>query len=368
MRSSLKNLTQKLSLNTGLTIPEIFQQKYIPSLNGLRAIAIAFVILDHLRYGHNCPCTVYSFSNYLAVGSFGVQIFFVISGFLITGLLLKEKVQTSTINLKKFYVRRAIRIIPAFYFFLVVMIVLKSINIAHVNNPAIIASFLFVSNFGNFHSQWLVAHTWSLSVEEQFYLLWPLVLIFLPRKYYFVLAGVIIYNLFYYYLRYYHPLFVLRFFLITAPALVTGAALSIALYKGWLKNIHRTLIHPIFALSLAFAAIIYLPRAFKFAPFFYTPFDYILSSLFIGIFIYHAVNCNPKSLLFRVLNFSVINYIGVLSYSIYLWQQPFFASQANYRIYPYWAEFPKNMILILIAALMSYYLIEKPFLRLKKHF
>ena len=368
MRSSFKNLTEQLSLNTGLSIPGIFQQKRIQSLNGIRALAILFVMIDHVRYGVICPCVFYSLNDYMSVGNFGVQIFFVISGFLITGLLLKEKVQTGSIDLKKFWLRRVIRIVPAFYFFILVIILLKYFQIAVVSNNAILASALFVSNFGNIHSQWLMAHSWSLSVEEQFYLFLPLILIFLPRRYYFIFIVIIIYYMLYYYLRHYPVLFVFRFFFITAPGLLIGALLAIALYKNWLIKIHHKLMHPIFAFSLIFAILIYLPRAFDFMPVFYRPLDYILSSLFIATFIYYAVYCGKKNVLYKVLNFSVISYIGVLSYSLYLWQQPFFAKISNYHVYPYWTVFPKNVIFVIIAALISYYMIERPFLRLKKHF
>ena len=368
MRLSGGSFAQTLSLDTGLSIPAVFQQKLIPSLNGLRAVAIAFVLFDHIRYGLNCPPFIYGVNEYLPFGSFGVQIFFVISGFLITGLLLKEKVQTGAINLKKFYLRRITRIFPAFYFYIIIILILKYIHVASVNDKAVIASSLFVSNVGRYYNAWLVGHTWSLSVEEQFYLCWPLLLVFLPRKYYFLIIAAVVYTVFYYYMRYYHPLFVLRFFLLLAPALLSGSLLAIALYKGWLKKAHRILMHPVFAFSLVFAMLIYLPRTFGVAPYLYTPFDYILSSIFIAIFTYYTVHCDPGKILYKALNFVAISYIGVLSYSIYLWQEFFFASSDNFYIHPYWTAFPLNIILLFMVAFISYNLIEKPFLTLKKHF
>jgi peptidoglycan/LPS O-acetylase OafA/YrhL len=237
-----------------------------------------------------------------------------------------------------------------------------------VDDRAVVASSLFVSNFGRYYNAWLVGHTWSLSIEEQFYLCWPLLLVFLPRKYYFLIIGAIAYSVFYYYMRYYHPLFMLRFFLLLAPALLSGSLLAIALYKDWLKKAHHILMHPVFAFSLVFAILIYLPRTFEFASFFYIPFDYILSSIFITIFTYYAIHCDPKKLLYKVLNFSAIVYIGILSYSIYLWQELFFASSDNFYIHPYWTAFPLNIILLFMMAFISYNLVERPFLTLKRHF
>lgn len=369
MRSSFKNLTQKLSLNEGLTIPEIFQGKSIPSLNGLRAVAIFCVIAQHIKRTANCPCIFYKVDQLVPIGSFGVQIFFVISGFLITGLLLKEKVQTGTISFRRFYWRRVIRILPAFYFFLLVILICKNLHFIHVDNEGLLASALFYMNFLKLPDSWVVAHSWSLSVEEQFYLIWPMIMVFLPRKYYFVIVITLLYSIFYYYLRYNHFLFMFRGFLINAPALIAGALLAIGLYKGWFTKIHKKLLHPIFAFSLMIAAIIYIPRSYQFAPFFYRPFDYILSSVFMAAFVYYTIYSGPKNWIYKILNLSVISYIGILSYSIYLWQQPFMSLPDVYHgEHVYWTRVPQNLLFIFIAALISYYVVERPFLKLKKHF
>src|ERR1700748_2315845 len=137
MRSSVSNLIEKLSLDDGLSIPGIFQEKYIPSLNGLRAVAIFCVVAQHIKHASNCPCVFFKVDHLVPIGSFGVQIFFVISGFLITGLLLKEKVQTGTISFKGFYWRRVIRILPAFYFFLLVILICKNLHFIHVDNEGL---------------------------------------------------------------------------------------------------------------------------------------------------------------------------------------------------------------------------------------
>lgn len=353
------------SLDKGLSIPSVFQQKYIPSLNGLRAVAILLVVAEHLKYGDYCPGIFFVLSRYLALGSFGVQIFFVLSGFLITGLLLKEKVETSRIALKKFYLRRMLRIVPAFYFYLGFIILFKCLYIVYAGNEAILASGLFVINFIKAPNSWLTGHSWSLAVEQQFYLVLPLLIVFLPRKYPFVIIAVTLYYIFYYYLRYYHFLFIFRGFLFTAPALMAGALLSVALFKGWLKNMHGILMHPVFAFSLLFAAMSFLPRSFNFAPLFFYPFDYLVSSLLIAVFIYYIVHCDAKNIVYKVLNFPVISYLGVLSYSLYLWQEPFLARAENYQVKPFWTAYPLNLLFVVTAALLSYYLVERPFLRLK---
>ena len=331
-------------------------------------MAILFVIIGHIKFGLNYPAFFYNLSQFIEFGSLGVQVFFVISGFLITGLLLKEKAATGTIDLGNFYTRRSLRIFPVFFIYIIVISLLKFFHIAIVNSKAILAALLLITNFGNFHSQWLIAHSWSLAVEQQFYFCWPIAVVFMPRKYTYIFAGIIIYYLLYYYLRHYPLLYIVRGFVMVAPPIVLGATLSIALFKGWLTKVHSILMHPLFAFSLFYAVAMYIPRAFNTAPLFYIPLDYILSSFFIVVFLYYAIHCSSSNPVYKILNFPVITYIGILSYSIYIWQQPFFSTENSFQIYPVWARFPVNIVLAFIMAFISYNLIEKPFLTLKKHF
>lgn len=149
---------------------------YRPWLDSIRALSIILVLLQHMPVGQ---------MTLLNFGGTGVGVFFVLSGYLITGLLLKEASETHRIALKKFYIRRAARLLPALA--LVVLIVdpifwslgryeeiLASLYaLGYVSNYAIILLRQYTPAFG---------HTWSLSVEEHFYLAWPLVLIWLLRK------------------------------------------------------------------------------------------------------------------------------------------------------------------------------------------
>src|SRR5581483_2233128 len=140
--------------------------KRIPSLDGLRAISISLVIAGHwaeLRYHSDVAG---------AFANLGVRIFFIISGYLITTLLLKEHDKTSTIALREFYVRRAYRILPAAAVFMVPVFLIfwKELTWFHAAAAA-----LYLANF-DFTHPWFLGHLWSLSVEEQFYFLWPGVL------------------------------------------------------------------------------------------------------------------------------------------------------------------------------------------------
>jgi peptidoglycan/LPS O-acetylase OafA/YrhL len=157
--------------------------KRIPSLDGLRAISISLVVAGHWVELHYKSDVAGAFAN------LGVRIFFVISGYLITTLLLEERARRATIRLRDFYVRRAYRILPAamLYMFPVFAIFRHELRWYHAAAAA-----LYLTNFDYAHP-WFVGHLWSFSVEEQFYFLWPGVLKKWYRHRVAILVGVIVF-------------------------------------------------------------------------------------------------------------------------------------------------------------------------------
>src|SRR5208337_4189358 len=154
-------------------------------LDGIRALAVIAVMIQHFD-----PGTV----RWIKLGHVGVRVFFVLSGFLITGILLQAR-QSAEIDglskwrvLRNFYARRFLRIFPIYY---LVILVTWVAGIAEMResvgwNLSYLSNFYFYQRgTGNYS----VTHLWSLAVEEQFYLLWPLLILFLPRKW---LAGAIV--------------------------------------------------------------------------------------------------------------------------------------------------------------------------------
>jgi peptidoglycan/LPS O-acetylase OafA/YrhL len=135
----------------------------IPSLDGLRAISVSLVLFGHLaRAGH----TPSSMSVYAGAG---VQMFFVISGYLITTILLKEHHRTATIDLRQFYIRRAYRILPPASVFMLFVLVMYWRQFRWIDIGAML---LYLINYDS-GRPWVIGHLWSLGVEEQFYFLWP---------------------------------------------------------------------------------------------------------------------------------------------------------------------------------------------------
>jgi peptidoglycan/LPS O-acetylase OafA/YrhL len=139
----------------------------------------SFVLISHFHIGYQrffAPDTLIH-TTLSSFGYFGVKIFFVISGYLITLLMLKEEERTGRVNLRQFYIRRAFRILPAAIAFMVAVFIYNGSDISLADK---ILSFLFLENYAN-PADWRVRHMWSLGVEEQFYLLWPLLFIAWPR-------------------------------------------------------------------------------------------------------------------------------------------------------------------------------------------
>ncbi len=324
----------------------------IPSLDGLRTISVALVITAHF---------LPAFGNYSNVGMLGVKFFFVISGFLITGLLLKEIDKTSTVNPIKFYFRRTLRIFPPYYFYLLVIFAAVKFNVISFTE-SFAPSLTYTSNY-LVPNTWYLLHTWSLSVEEQFYLIFPFVLIFLgKRKIAWLLGGLIVicpflrladYQLF----SESAKMWIYYGFHANADGLATGCLLAV-FYERLHKN---DLYLKILGSRLFFIAPILLvivnstiePRRF------YLGASFTISNALIALCIDWAITNYKSNFVGRLLNTAPMEQIGVMSYSIYLWQQPFL----NHDNVLWFNEFPYNLIGIALFSSLSYFLVEKFSLR-----
>ena len=145
----------------------------VPSLDGLRAISALFVVFEHLCLSGTLPF----YQTFVDFGNLGVRTFFLISGFIITTLLCKEKARTGTISLRGFYTRRCFRILPIWATYLGLIIIGLSITQRAPPLRDVLAVLSFNSDYLRPETVDL-GHMWSLSVEEKFYLLWPLIMVF----------------------------------------------------------------------------------------------------------------------------------------------------------------------------------------------
>jgi peptidoglycan/LPS O-acetylase OafA/YrhL len=346
----------------------------IPSLDGLRAISIAMVLGEHAinavyrnnHSGHDYDGPWKALCN----GGLGVSTFFTISGFLITLLLLRELKKTGKISLTDFYIRRAFRIWPAFYFYIACVVVLGKLGYLAIGHRALLAACFFVFNYVPNVGTWWVAHSWSLSVEEQFYFFWPALLVLLGRRRSAIAAVSL---------------------LAIVPAIRVAETLLLPSNNRFIVNMwqmgHTRLDSLMFGCAIALAygdqrfqralnsafrfgapwiALLYLfiiaPYSTRFHSTLYqSAIGYTLDSLFVSVLILWVVQ-HASSLPGRVLNSKPLIHIGLISYSLYLWQQMFLVG-ANKT---WTGRFPLNILCAFLMAELSFYAIERPFLRLRK--
>lgn len=335
---------------------------YRPALDGLRALAIVAVLLYHT-------------GGLLPGGTVGVDLFFVLSGFLITTLLLEERSATGSLSLRSFYHRRVIRLLPALVVLLAVFLLLSAVVATAVQGSLGKDLFGVVAGIGYFSNIAMTAepttismpaelrHLWSLAAEEQFYLVWPVVLCF-------VLRGRVRVAL-----------------IVVGAGAVLMSARQFQLYAdgaSWerigfgidTRNV-SILAGCMLALLLALpgrprlekAAWLGPPAAACVVAFFFVDFG---RQLFAGPLIVFAICCamlilgvlDGRSPLARALSLSPIVFVGRLSYSLYLWHFPVFVILEVNKPGVVPAAVPAIAITVALA-LASYYLIEVPFLRRK---
>jgi peptidoglycan/LPS O-acetylase OafA/YrhL len=336
----------------------------IPSLDGLRAISILLVIVAHSSQ---------SFAQWIRIpaGSLllfahtGVSVFFVISGFLITSLLLKELHATGAISLKRFYVRRAFRIFPPFYLYLAIIFALALAGVFHTPLRAFFFAAIYTSNYyfgpgGGFVG---LQHIWSLSVEEQFYLLWPAALLLLGKRRAVYLAGFLILIsplsrvATYFALAPEHRAMVDRMFHSSVDTIMFGCLLALLWQNDGFNRRLRSWINPwSMAGSVLFLFLLdpLLDHCFR------GGYDLTIGMTLEGIgicLITLYVVRFPQTVPGRILNTPVLRHIGLISYSLYLWQNILTGEADKY--------FPLNVAAILACAEISYWAVERPSLRLR---
>ncbi len=333
----------------------------IPSLDGLRALSITLVIFSHLLGTAGFPLGGRAFGAAGDVGYLGVRVFFVISGYLITTLLLKEHGKTGTISLVGFYARRAFRIFPAFYAFIMAMAIADALGAISLRDRDVIHALTYTMNY-HYERSWELGHLWSLSIEEQFYLLWPaLVLLVKPRwTGQVALAMVVLAPV----MRA-AALFVLpgsdvimEAYPCVMDAIAAGSLLAVAQTRlDRSERYQRFLRSPWFLVVPAAVVLANIPLGI--AAIDYTT-DISVMNLGLALVVDRCVRID-RGPIFELLNTRALVWVGTMSYSIYLWQEPFLNHYAS-STYTAW---PVNLILAMICAVASYHLVEKPFFGLR---
>lgn len=354
---------------------------YFHNLNGLRFIAAFCVIICHVELIKK----YYNIDNFRAetifLGGLGVDLFFVLSGFLITFLLLKEKEQFLKVDYRSFYMRRVLRIWPLYY-----VIIFLSLFI--LPNFEIFSLPLLHDKF-NFSTDWLyillffilmlpnvlfvikpihfAAQTWSIGTEEQFYLIWPLLISKTERHKVLFLSVIVLYWSFHFLINSsffddFRLMGIFRNFynLFKIDVLTIGAFAAILCFE---KNTILDKIINIKVFIITIFLILY----------FYTNENLFIERIVYSLlFVSLILNLVNLKLLSTVLEFKVINYLGKISYGIYMYHLILIVLIINILIklncFNNIVLYVLSFTLTIVVSSLSYEYFEKPFLKLKRKY
>lgn len=350
------------------------RRPHLTQLDGLRALAVLAVVLTHYLPERNWPLGVYW-------GGYGVRLFFVLSGFLITGILLRSRGfiasgQRPSFALRQFYVRRFLRIFPIYYVTLAIIVVLAipqaraSIlwNVSYLSN-------VYFARRGEFDG--LTSHLWSLSVEEQFYLFWPWLIFFMPSRFLLpsIVAGIAVAPLFRVIGKVLGANDVALWVLTPAllDTLCLGALLAYVSADSSIRHSSRKNVCRVFlVVGLLLTCLVEMPSLFPQD----SLFAWFAKDLGKGLLFTWMVGSAAQGftgVAGRILTWQPIVYLGKISYGIYLFHPfvPWICSKLTGASFvigsPVLASFFYAAITI-AAASLSWEMFEKRVNDLKRHF
>lgn len=365
---------------------------FFPNLNGLRFISALIVLISHVELiksamGLN---NKYKLMEQLNLGGFGVYFFFVLSGFLITYLLLNEKYENKTISIKDFYVRRILRIWPLYYLIVIAgFFILPHIDVIKLNfysdhflklfNENLILYLLILPNlaFSIFSAVPHIGQSWSIGVEEQFYLFWPLIIKkFKPtiNLILLILFSIISLKLLFFFISNnysnFNGIIIFKKFIAMSKfeSMIIGAFGAIILFEKKEKLLSIFLNKNLFYFSvLSFFPLNY----FIFYNVLQNGIHIIISFMFLVI----ILNLVHKPKYKTLLENKILNYLGSISYGIYMYHLmviPFVIAvfkplDENSLLFNLLVYFFSIVITILISGL-SFKFYESHFLRIKKKY
>ena len=338
------------------------QELYLPTLHGWRAIAISAVLLCH----GFAPPDVTGLSSRarlisavaLRLGPQGVALFFAISGYLITTVLLRELEQRGRISLQAFYIRRFFRIMPPALLYLAVIGLFGALGVVTLFRGELLSGALWFSNYWPLRS-WYTNHYWSLSMEEHFYLFWPgLLFLGVRRALYFgcvIVAGTAMWRPWALQHVHYMQLASLQRTDMRLDAFMFACILAIVVrQEGVGPRVVSLLVHPTVRIVAAVALAAALAAALLGEG---ASTRLLIESALFPVIVVSAVY-SPGDWFGRLLESSVFKWLGRISYSVYLWQMPFLTPPANLHVAALW--FPVRLACAILVAWASYQFVEAP--------
>ena len=335
----------------------------IPCLDGIRAISISLVLLSHFigTVSQDVPKWIIPLTH---MGNLGVRIFFVISGFLITTLLISEYKKTGTISLIKFYFNRTFRIFPAFYAFIVAIVMASLTGFVSLREGDLLHAVTYTTNYHHDRA-WELGHLWSLAVEEQFYLLWPAMFLlfgmrgaFLCSTAYLIIGPVVRVLTWKYFPD--DRIGIGESFQTVADSIATGCVFAFLKSKLGENALFVKIQSKAITVAGLVVMIVMLNHLRGYISIMY-PIGETVLNISIVLFIDWCLR-NSTGYLGKFLETSPLVFVGVLSYSLYLWQQPFLNKHGNFFI----SDAPINLAFVFLCAILSYYVVERPFLKFRE--
>ncbi|WP_372965451.1 acyltransferase family protein [Marinobacter sp.] len=343
----------------------ILQSNKLPGLDGFRMIAVMAVVLAHSGVG-----TLFFSARH------GVAGFFVLSGFLITWLLLKEYEKNGNISLKNFYIRRSLRIFPAYYAFIAVSISWDLFRGNDDTREVIFPALFYFVNYHNAlegHSSSSLAHLWSLAVEEQFYLIWPAIFLTLMKRgkntvlAFLLGAGVVVviwrtvtYTVLDWGSSYAYNAFDTRF-----DNLAIGCALALLVERQRALHVLNALSSQFWMPVVTFM-LLFMSRQLAGDNYSYGP-GFTVDALLLAVLLVQLVRLSCGRF-WGWLNHPYAVYLGVISYPIYLWHVWGVQAGLKLNFLPEPLQLFAGVVFSCCLAAGSYHLLEKRFLALKGRF
>jgi peptidoglycan/LPS O-acetylase OafA/YrhL len=344
-------------------LARLLEGKHLPALDGVRAVAVLMVMGAHSPFGH-------------IPGDLGVSAFFVLSGFLITWLLLRERDSTGEISLRRFYLRRTLRIFPAYYAFLLFSLFADTVLGTPWSAGLFVAGFFYGMNYFNAflgHPDTSLAHCWSLAVEEQFYLLWPWLFRWiapggrraLVRALVGLVLGVMTWRCILFFGFGVSEAYVYNAFDTRFDNLAVGCLLAVGLGDARVRTAATRLAaaawFPLVTLGLLWTSRMWISEAWHFGP------GFTVDAVLLAVLLVQLMQLAPSSL-WRWVEHPVVRYLGRISYPMYLWHAWGLSLARHVTVLPASARFALGVLFTIALASASYRFVELPFLRLKRRY
>jgi peptidoglycan/LPS O-acetylase OafA/YrhL len=349
-------------------------ERSIPTLDGWRAVAISLVLFSHgypsIQRTMGLPEVYFR----EPLGLLGVEVFFALSGFLITTRLLQEEERHGSISLANFYTRRALRILPAALLFTLSIALMSAVGLLpFISQSRTLSTIFFFANYSTAEPSYYLGHFWSLAVEEHFYFVWPALLAFCGKRHRLrvAIASAILIALWRaitwkFQISTSDPAKYFGRTDIVADSIMWGAALALAVQSQRVKRSLSIVCRPLIWTTLAILPIVAVLHVFGDWKINLALFS--LCRVTVPLMIFGTV-INLSGAIALLLNLESIRYVGRISYSLYLWQELFLIipnDQLAHGPLTVLQLFPINFIGAFACAIISYHAVEQPLIEFGK--